>query len=138
MVVRHDAIRDVQAGMITEHMGVPVHAEQRPPGDLPDERRPDIDYHDKRMVRQYLDVAVVTPHIRALPGDARLRRAGALIEREESNKIRKYRIICSASLLSCSLTSAAWAGGARASSRPSPVAFPSASGRLPLTGATST
>ena len=93
VVGRHDALRDVLAGMITEHMGVPAHTEQRPPGDLPDERRPDIDYHDKRMVRQYLDVAVVTPHIRALPGDARLHRAGALIEREESNKRRKYHML---------------------------------------------
>ncbi|CAK0899064.1 unnamed protein product, partial [Prorocentrum cordatum] len=73
VVGRHDALRDVLAGMITEQV--------------------DIDYHDKRMVRQCLDVAVVTPHIRALPWDARLHRAGALIAREESNKRRKYHML---------------------------------------------
>jgi len=87
---RHDTIRDLLAKLAADMMGVPAHVEQHPPGILPDDRRPDIDYYDKRLVRQYLDVAIVTPYFRALPGSSALHRAGALIEREESNKRRKY------------------------------------------------
>ena len=90
VVARHDKIRDVVATLIHETLDVPVHTEQRPPGDQPDDRHPDVDYYDSRMVRQYLDVEVVTPHARAQPGASSLRRPGALLEIEEGKKRRKY------------------------------------------------
>ena len=93
VVRRHDTVRDLFANMLTEMLGIPAHTEQHPPGELPDNRRPDVDYFDKNLVRQYLDIAVVTPHTRALPGSAAVHRQGALIEREESSKRRKYHTL---------------------------------------------
>ena len=52
-----------------------------------------MDYYDSRMVRQYLDVEVVTPHARAQPGASSLRRPGALLEIEEGKKRRKYHTL---------------------------------------------
>ena len=70
-----------------------MHTEQHLPGVQPDDRHPDIDYVDYRNIRQYLDVEVVTPHPRALPGDAALHRAGSLIETGESFKRRRYSMV---------------------------------------------
>ena len=55
-----------------------------------DARRPDISYLDHRGMRQWIDVAVVTPHARSLPGQAAMNRVGALCESMESMKCIMY------------------------------------------------
>ena len=50
--------------------------EQHAPEVQDDARRPDISYVDHRGMRQWIDVAVVTPHPRSLPGQAALFQKG--------------------------------------------------------------
>ena len=93
VVRRHNRIRDLLAKLIQEQIDATVHVEQHLPGMQPDESHPDIDYIDYRNLRQDLDTEIVTPHPRALPGDAALHRAGSLIETGESTKRRKYHMV---------------------------------------------
>ena len=93
VVARHDQIRDTIAKIIGDLKGIPVHTEQRPPGDMPDDRRPDVDFVDDRLCRQFLDIEVVTPHAGSLSGSNASRRPGALIEKEEQSKRRKYSML---------------------------------------------
>jgi hypothetical protein len=44
-------------------------------------------------MRQWIDVAVVTPHPRILPGQAAMTRVGALCESMEATKRRKYNML---------------------------------------------
>ena len=70
-----------------------VHIEQHPAEVQDDARRPDICYIDHRGIRQWIDVAVVSPHPRSLPGQAALTRVGALCQSMEATKRRKYHML---------------------------------------------
>ena len=93
VVRRHNRIRDLLAKLIQDRIDATVHIEQHLPGLQPDDRHPDVDFINYRNVRQYIDVEIVTPHPRALPGDAALHKAGSLIETGESTKRRKYSMV---------------------------------------------
>ena len=93
MVKRHNKLRDTLAGILSDALETTVHIEQHPPEVQEDERRPDISYIDHRGIRQWIDVAVVTPHPRSLPGQATMTRVGALCESMEALKRRKYHML---------------------------------------------
>jgi hypothetical protein len=93
VVRRHNKLRDTLAGILESVLDSTVHVEQHPPGMHEDARRPDICYIDYRGIRQWIDVSVVTPHPRSLPGRAAIARTGALCESMESTKRRKYHML---------------------------------------------
>ena len=93
VVRRHNKMRDTLAGILEEILDSSVHVENHPPEVHEDARRPDISYLDHRGMRQWIDVAVVTPHPRSLPGQATLTRVGALCESMEATKRRKYHML---------------------------------------------
>ena len=93
VVRRHNRLRYSLAGILSETLDGTVHVEQHAPGVHEDNRRPDISYLDHRGMRQWIDVAVVTPHERSLPGQATLNRTGALCESMEALKRRKYHAL---------------------------------------------
>ena len=93
VVRRHNKERDTLAGILSRVLDTTVHVEQHAPEVQDDARRPDISYLDHRGMRQWIDVAVVTPHARSLPGQAAMNRIGALCESMESTKRRKYNML---------------------------------------------
>ena len=93
VVRRHNKLRDKLASILEEVLGSTVHVEQHAADAHEDNRRPDPSYIDHRGMRQWVDVAVVTPHPRSLPGQATLVRVGALCESMESLKRRKYHML---------------------------------------------
>ncbi len=93
VVRRHNKLRDTMAGILAGVLDTTVHVEQHAPEVQDDARRPDICYIDHRGTRQWIDVAVVTPHPRSLPGQAAMTRVGALCESMESMKRRKYNML---------------------------------------------
>ena len=92
-VKRHNCLRDVLASILLDVFGSGVHVEQHPPNITEDQRRPDICFIDFRGMQQWIDVAVVSPHPRSLPGQATVTRAGALCESMEATKRRKYHML---------------------------------------------
>ena len=93
VVRRHNKLRDTLADILGDVLESTVHIEQHPAEVTEDERRPDISFIDYRGMRQWIDVAVVTPHPRSLPGQATLMRTGALCETMEATKRRKYNML---------------------------------------------
>ena len=93
VVRRHNKLRDTLAGILTGVLETTVHVEQHAPEVQDDARRPDICYVDSRGMRQWIDVAVVTPHPHSLPGQAALNRVGALCESMEATKRPKYNML---------------------------------------------
>ena len=93
VVKRHNRLRDTLAAILREVLDTSVHVEQHPAEIAEDERRPDISFLDHRGMRQWIDVAVVTPHPRSLPGQATMTRTGALCESMEATKRRKYNML---------------------------------------------
>ena len=93
VVRRHNKLRDALAGILTAVLDTTVHVEQHAPEVQDDARRPDISYIDHRVLRQWIDVVVVTPHLHSLPGQAGMTRVGALCETMEATKCRKYHML---------------------------------------------
>ena len=93
VIRRHNRLRYILADIISTALESSVHVEQHIPGVHEDNRRPDISYADHRGMRQWIDVAVVTPHERSLPGQATSSRVGALCESMEAVKRRKYHML---------------------------------------------
>ena len=93
VVRRHNKLRDTLASVLTRVLDTTVHVEQHAPEMQEDARRPDICYLDHRGMRQWIDVAVVTPHARSLPGRAAMTRVGALCESMAATKRRKYNML---------------------------------------------
>jgi len=93
VVKRHNRLRDILAAILTTVMDTSVHVENHPAEITEDERRPDISFLDHRGMRQWIDVAVVTPHPRSLPGQATMTRTGALCESMEATKNSKYNML---------------------------------------------
>ena len=93
-VVRmRNKLRDTLVGILGNVLETTVHVEQHARELQEDARRPDISYLDHRGMRQWIDVAVVTPHTRSLPGQAAMARVGALCESMEATKRRKYHML---------------------------------------------
>ena len=93
VVRRHNMLRDTLARILEGVLETTVHVEQHAPEIQEDARRPDISYIDFRCMRQWIDVSVVTPHPRSLPGRAVMTRVGALCENMEATKRRKYNML---------------------------------------------
>ena len=93
VVRRHNKLRDVLAAILEMLLETTVHIEQHPAEVQDDARRPDISYIDHRGIRQWIDVAVVSPHPRSLPGQAAMTRVGALCQSMEATKRRKYHML---------------------------------------------
>ena len=93
VIRRHNKLRDTLAAILSGVLETSVHVEQHAPEVQEDARRPDICYIDYRGMRQWIDVAVVTPHPRSLPGRAAMTRVGALCESMEAMKRRKYNML---------------------------------------------
>jgi hypothetical protein len=93
VVRRHNKLRDTLGRVLSNVLETTVHIEQHAPEIQDDARRPDVCYIDYRGMRQWIDVAVVTPHSRSLPGQAAITRVGALCESMEAMKRRKYNML---------------------------------------------
>ena len=93
VVKRHNKLRDTLADILKGVLDTSIHVEQHPAEVTEDERKPDICFLDHRGMRQWIDVAVVSPHPRSLPGQATMTRTGALCESMEATKRRKYDML---------------------------------------------
>jgi hypothetical protein len=88
VVQRHNDIRDVLAAVLRKAEASTVLVEQNAPDTPIELLRPDIVFHDFRNRIKHIDVEVCTMHAHRVQGQ---HKAGALIEREEAVKRRKYR-----------------------------------------------
>ena len=76
----HNRIRDALAALLSALLLSSVNVEQLTPEMVADRRHPDIDFYEFQQKHKYIDVEICTPHVRSLPGEARLHKADALIE----------------------------------------------------------
>ena len=91
VVRRHNRIRDALAETISQLIPQVPQVEQMPPDDP--QRRPDIGYITTKGRREWIDVEVCTPHVKALPRAACAKRDGVLAAAEEQRKRRLYNDI---------------------------------------------